>query len=184
MLKPKGSQSSGGTYIHQTSRKKKFKQTSVCQKTDGNYFLGQGRSADGGIHAKMDDNNVTSVLRNTKKLHRAIQSKRRGMLTHGVVLLCDNARSHTAARTRALLEYLNWELFDCPYSHDLATSDYHLFTYLTNWLGSQRFNNNELMEGVKTCVSSQAADLLVTDRQELIPRYDKCLNSGGDDVEK
>jgi hypothetical protein len=30
--------------------------------------------------------------------------------------------------------------------------------YLENWLGSQRFNNNVLMEGVKTWLSSQEAD--------------------------
>jgi transposase len=67
------------------------------------------------------------------------------------MLLHDNARPHTAAHTWALLQHFNWELFDHPpYSNDLAPSDYHLFTYLKNWLWSQRFNNNEeLMEGVK-----------------------------------
>jgi hypothetical protein len=51
-----------------------------------------------------------------------------------------------------VLEHFNWELFDhSSYSLDLAPSDYHLFTYLKNWLLSQRFNNNEeLMEGLKT----------------------------------
>jgi histone-lysine N-methyltransferase SETMAR len=48
------------------------------------------------------------------------------MLTPGVVLLHDNAGLHTAAHTGALLEHLNWELFDQPpYSPDLAESDYH-----------------------------------------------------------
>jgi transposase len=52
------------------------------------------------------------------------------MLLHG------NARSHTAARTRAQLEHFNWELFDQPpYSRDLAPNNYHLFTYLKKWLG-------------------------------------------------
>jgi hypothetical protein len=50
------------------------------------------------------------------------------MLTYGVVLLHDKARPHTAARTRALLEHFNWELFDHPsYTFDLAPSAYHLF---------------------------------------------------------
>jgi histone-lysine N-methyltransferase SETMAR len=108
-------------------------------------------SVDGGIHATMDHNNVSSVFRNTKILRRAIQNKRHGMLTYGV-LLHDNARPHTAARTRALLEHFSWELFDHPpYSPDLASSDYHLFTYPKNRFGSQRFNNNEeLMVGIKT----------------------------------
>jgi hypothetical protein len=49
-------------------------------------------------------------VRNTKKLHRAIQNKRYGMLTYGVMLLQDNACLHAAAYTRALLEHLNWEV--------------------------------------------------------------------------
>jgi histone-lysine N-methyltransferase SETMAR len=91
-------------------------------------------------------NNVEVYCETLKKLRGAIQNKRRGMLTSCVMLLRDNARPHTstAARTRALLEHFNWELFDhIPYSPDLAPSDYHLFTrtYLKNWLGSQLFNN-------------------------------------------
>jgi transposase len=89
------------------------------------------------------------------------------------VLLHDNARlhTHTAAHTRALLEHFSWELFDHPlYNPDLAPSDYHLFTYLKSWLGSQCFNNNEeLMEGVKIWLSSQAADFFDTVVQNIFP---------------
>jgi hypothetical protein len=81
----------------------------------------------------------------------AIQKKIRGMLISGV-MLHDNERSHTAVRTGTLLDHSNWGcLTTPPYSPALAPSDYHLLTYLKNWLRSQRFNNNEeLMEGVKT----------------------------------
>jgi hypothetical protein len=73
------------------------------------------------------------------------------MLTSGVVLLHYNARPHTAAYTRTLLEHFNWELFDHhPYSPDLALSGYRLFAYLKNWFRLQSFNNNELMAGVET----------------------------------
>jgi hypothetical protein len=54
-------------------------------------------------------------------------------------------------------------------------------------LGSQSFKNNEeLMESVKTRENPQAADFSDTGirAQKLIPRYDKCLNSGSDYVEK
>jgi polysaccharide deacetylase 2 family uncharacterized protein YibQ len=45
-----------------------------------------------------------------------------------------------------------------------------MFTYLKNWLGSQLFNNDEkLMEGVKTWLSSQAADFFDTGTQKHIP---------------
>jgi hypothetical protein len=91
---------------------------------------------------------------------------------------------NTAVLTRAMLEHLNWELFDHPpYSPDLAPNGYHLFICLKNWVGSQRFKNNEkLMEDVKTWLSSQAADFFDTGNQKLIPRY-KCLNSSDDYVE-
>jgi hypothetical protein len=40
-----------------------------------------------------------AIAKHYKKLHRAIQKKRRGMLTYGVVFLNDNAHPHTAACT-------------------------------------------------------------------------------------
>jgi transposase len=93
------------------------------------------------------------------------------MLTCGELFLHDNALPHTAAHTLELLEHFNWELFDHPpYSPNLAPSVYHLFTYLENWLGSQSFNNNEeLMEGVKTWLSSQAANFFDASLKNLFP---------------
>jgi hypothetical protein len=91
------------------------------------------------------------------------------MLTYGVVNLHDNAHLHIAACTRALLNH--FELFyHPPYNPDLAASDYHLFTYLKNWLRSQRFNNYvELMESFKTWLSSQAADFFDPGIEDLFP---------------
>jgi hypothetical protein len=93
-----------------------------------------------------------------------------------------------AARTRTWLEQSNWELFDHPpYSPDLAPSDYHLrvFMHMKNWLRSQRFNNNEeLKADVETWLSSLAAGFFEQGILQLVPRYDKCLNSGSDYIEK
>jgi hypothetical protein len=47
--------------------KKKVQTNTVCQKADGSCFLGQEMSADGGIHATRNHNNVRSVFQNTKK---------------------------------------------------------------------------------------------------------------------
>jgi hypothetical protein len=110
------------------------------------------------------------------------------MLTSGVVLLHDNLHPHTTSCIQAPLDHFNWVLFGHPsYSPDHAPSDYHLFThtYLKNWLRSQCFNNNEeLMEGVKIWRSSQAIDFFDRGIQKRILRYDKCLNSHSDYVEK
>jgi hypothetical protein len=170
-------QSKHRMHTHSPNKPKKFKQTLSARKLmDCNGFLGQKRNADGGIHARRDHNNVTSVFRNTQKKKKncvgpAIQIKSRGMLISGVVFLHDNASPHTAARTRALLEHFNWELLDhTPYGSDLTPSDYHLLIYLNNWLRSQRFNNNKgMMEGGKPWLSSQAADFFDTSIQKLIP---------------
>lgn len=63
-----------------------------------------------------------------RRLRRAIQNKRRGKLTAGVVLIHDNARPHTAGATQRLLEQFGWDIFDHPpYSPDLAPCDFHLF---------------------------------------------------------
>jgi hypothetical protein len=81
------------------------------------------------------------------------------MLTSSVILLHDYVCQHTAAHAWALLGHFNWELFLPlpPYIPDVMPSDCHLFTYLNSWLWSQHFNNNEeLMEGVETWLSSQA----------------------------
>jgi hypothetical protein len=60
-------QSKQWMHTHSPKKPKKFKQTSARKVIDGNCFLGQERSADGGIHATRDHNNITSVLRNTKR---------------------------------------------------------------------------------------------------------------------
>jgi hypothetical protein len=89
-----------------------------------------------------------------------------------LMLLHDNAHPYTAACTLALLEHFSWELSDHPpYSPELALSDCLLFThtYLKNWLGSQLFKNNELMEDVKTWLSLEAEDFFDTGMQNLFP---------------
>jgi hypothetical protein len=109
-----------------------------------------------------------------------------GMLTDGVVLLQDNARPHTAARTNALIKLFNWEIFDHPsYSPYLVPSDYYLFTKMKFWLGTQRFHANEgLMDGVNNWLHNLAVPFFDEGLQKLVLRYDKCLNVDGNCVEK
>ncbi|XP_067143098.1 protein GVQW3-like [Centruroides vittatus] len=64
---------------------------------------------------------------------------------------------HETKRLDSALSFLT--RYDHPHSPDLALSDFHLFRYLKEFLGGQRFNDDE---EVKTAVvdwaSSQAAD--------------------------
>jgi hypothetical protein len=106
-------------HIYTTQTEKNLKRRYLPESW-GNCFLEQEMSGDGGIHATRDHINVRSVLRNIKK--NCVRPFRlKGV--ECVVLLHDDARPHasTAARTGALLEHFNWELFDhTPYSPDLA----------------------------------------------------------------
>jgi hypothetical protein len=94
------------------------------------------------------------------------------MLIYGVVLLHDNVCPHGAACTWAILEHLNWELFDhLPYNPEITPSIYHLFTYPKNWLGSQCVSNKEkLMEGVKMWLTG-ASVLAVTSLRSGLSMY-------------
>ncbi|GBL89351.1 hypothetical protein AVEN_225873-1 [Araneus ventricosus] len=95
--------------------------------------------------------NAVAYCQTLRKLRRAIQNKRRGMLTEGILLLLDNARPHTAAQTRALFDSFGWKALDHPHRPDLALSDFHLFRHLKHHLGGNHYNDDE---DVKTAVTS------------------------------
>lgn len=71
--------------------------------------------------------NSTFYCETSKCLRRAIQNKRRGMLTAGVVLIHGNARPHSGAATPQMLQQYQGGIFDYPpYSPDLAPNDFSL----------------------------------------------------------
>ncbi|KAJ4429714.1 hypothetical protein ANN_21918 [Periplaneta americana] len=128
--------------------------------------------------------NADRYYETLRKLRRAILNKRRGMLTAGVVLLHDSARSHTARLTAPVLTEFGWELFDHPpYSPDLAPSDFHVFLHLKKFLFSgERFGNDEeLKTSVTRWFHSQVAEFYDRGIQKLIPRYDKDDDDDNDD---
>ncbi|GFU72922.1 mariner Mos1 transposase [Trichonephila clavipes] len=123
--------------------------------------------------------------RTLKKLKRTIQNKRRGLLSSGVVLLHDHARPHTAVRTREVLRKFKWDVFQhLSYSPYLAQSDYHLFTAMKKWLRGKHFADDEELNDVTHWFKSQAGAFYAEGIGKLVQCYDKCLNNGGDYVEK
>ncbi|PNF38144.1 hypothetical protein B7P43_G14600 [Cryptotermes secundus] len=90
---------------------------------------------------------VTAGVNILRKLHKAIQQKRPGFLTKGVLLLHDNARPHTANKTNETLQNFKWEVLEHPpYSHDLGPSYFHLFGPLKHHLSAGHFPNDEAVE--------------------------------------
>ncbi|KAL4143360.1 hypothetical protein QTP88_005698 [Uroleucon formosanum] len=130
--------------------------------------------------------NANSYCETLKKLRSAIKNNRRGMLSRGIVFIHDNARPRTANVTKQLLTDFAWEQFNHPpYSPDLAPSDFHFFLHMKSFMGGQNFNeDDEVKKAISAWLQSQASSFYDEGIQKLVPRYDKCLNNGGNYVEK
>jgi hypothetical protein len=99
MLKPKNSQRSGCIHIF-TRQTEQFKQTLFARKLMRT--VSWDRKGVPMVEFLQQETTTMSKVycKTLKKLCRAIQNKRHGMLTSGVVLLHDTARPHTAAHSR------------------------------------------------------------------------------------
>ncbi|KAJ4433849.1 hypothetical protein ANN_16161 [Periplaneta americana] len=142
------------------------------------------------LKTKVNDRILQDRRTSLDELHIAFPDISRSLLGEivsqhlGYHKIC--ARRHTAASTRELLDQFGWEIFDySPYSPDLAPSDFHLFTKLKDFLGGMRFGSDEeLKKTVNTWLNELAAEEYNMGILKLVNRYDKCLNVGGDYVEK
>ena len=112
-------------------------------------------------------------------------SAQNGSLTQGVLLLHDNARSHTAHITINTIQQLNWEVLVHPaYSPDLAPSDFHLFGPLKNALRGRRFaSDDEVKEAVHDWLRSQPQTFFSNGIKKFTDRWAKCIEKG-DYIEK
>lgn len=132
---------------------------------------------------------VTSVtyselLKN--RLQPAIRTKRRGLLSTGILLQHDNARPHTARSTVATIQDLKFEcLPHPPYSPDLAPSDYHVFGPLKGALGGKKFqSNDEVIQAVHEWLCRRPKEFFSSGIQALPKRWRMCIERNGAYVEK
>ena len=119
-----------------------------------------------------------------KQLRRAIKKKARNAKCHHS-FASRYARPHSAAQTQDLITSFKWEQMDHPpYSPDLAPSHYHLFLHLKKFLGGKQFDDDDdLKDAVQKWLTRQAATFYEEDIHKPVPRYDKCLSNGGENVE-
>ncbi|KAJ4447515.1 hypothetical protein ANN_09522 [Periplaneta americana] len=90
---------------------------------------------------------------------------------------------HTLVRQAA--DFYNTELQKLIPHPDLAPSDFHLFLHLKKFLGGQCFDgDDEVKTAVWEWFASQAGEFYNEGIKRLVPQLDKCLNNGGDYVEK
>jgi len=118
-----------------------------------------------------------------KKMRCAIQNKRRGMLSATILLFHDNARPHSAARTQDLITSFKWEQMDHPPLQPCFGAKWFSPLSTPKEVPGQRFDD-DLKNAVQKWLKSQAAAFYEEGIQQLVPRYQKCLNNGGEYVEK
>jgi histone-lysine N-methyltransferase SETMAR len=97
-----------------------------------------------------------------------------------------DACPRTATAIQNLIMTFGWEQFDHPpFSPDLASSDFHLFLHLKSFLAGRGFHDdNEVKEAVSTCFASHAASFYDEGIQNLVQRFEKCINNGRNYVDK
>jgi len=119
-------------------------------------------------------------------LHPAIKSKRRGLLSTGVLLQRDNARPHTAHSSVATIQDLSFEcLPHPPYLPDLAPSYFHVFGQLKEAMGGKSFRSDkEVQQAEHEWLHSQPKDFFSRGIHALAKRWNTCMERNGDYIEK
>ncbi len=85
---------------------------------------------------------------------------------------------------KGLIGSFGWEqLYNPFFNLDFAASGFHLFQHLRAFFGGQWFYY-EVKIAVMDWASLPAADIFDIGIQNLLERYDKCLNKIGNYVEK
>ncbi|CAF4888914.1 unnamed protein product [Pieris macdunnoughi] len=130
--------------------------------------------------------NADRYCETLRKLRRAIQNKRRVMLTKGVRLHHDNARPHVANKTTSIITEFGWDVLDHPpYSPDVAPSDFHMFPSLKKHLGGMKFaNDEEVHEAVISLLREAAGSWFEEGIQKFVVRMKKLIEVNGDYIEK
>lgn len=121
-----------------------------------------------------------------RQLREAIKEKRRGKLAKGVLLLHDNAPVHSAHIATSAVNECGFKTINHPpYSPDLAPSDYFLFPNLKKDLRGKRFNDDEeLKAAVMEHFDSKEEKYFYEGLKKLIDRSSKCIDIGGEYIEK
>ena len=130
--------------------------------------------------------NANRYIVTLKRLKHALRRKCSGLQDDQILLQHDNARPHAALRTQEAIHKLGWTVLPHPsYSPDLAPSDYHLFGKLKeSLLGNHYASVDEVKRGVRTWIRQTPAAFFEKGIMDLVPRWQKCIASDGDYVEK
>ena len=98
---------------------------------------------------------------------------------HKVILLHDNAPSHTAKPVKEPIEAFSWEILShAAYSPDLAPSDYYLFASMGHALSDQHFTSYEnVRKWLDDWFASKERQFFWLGIHQLPDRWGKCIAS-------
>ena len=100
---------------------------------------------------------------------------------HKVILLRDNAPSHTAKPVKETIEAFSWEIVShAAYSPDLAPSDYYLFASMGHAFSDQHFASYEnVQKWLDDWFASKERQFFWRGIHQLPDRWEKCMASDG-----
>ena len=138
------------------------------------------------IHTDFVDNGVKINSAYYSQLVATTRHKRRKQRKTPLWFLQDNAPVHTAGVSRATIEAAGLTLVDHPpYSPDLAPTDFWLFRHLKKHLRAKTFqSNDDLRVTVETFFDDSPQDFFKRAFDELVARWQKCVERNGTYVEK
>ncbi|XP_071102349.1 histone-lysine N-methyltransferase SETMAR-like [Haliotis cracherodii] len=138
-------------------------------------YLPHGTTVNGEYYAKL-----------LNQVRQSIKVKRRGNIRRGILLHQDNAPVHTSRVAMTAVQDCGYDLLPHPpYSPDLAPSDFHLFPRLKKHLRGRRFeDDDELTAAVEGWLGDQNVDFYRSGITDWQTRWNKCVELGGDYVEK
>ncbi|KAJ4436308.1 hypothetical protein ANN_18939 [Periplaneta americana] len=109
------------------------------------------------------------------QLRPALRRKRRHLVVQNPIILHDNARSHTTAAVKDFLHRWQWEILEHPpYSLDMSSCDYDLFTKVKEPLRGTQYNTrDELIRAIGRDEDMQSlASLMSVNNNDIAPLDD------------
>ena len=116
-----------------------------------------------------------------EELAPAIRTKRPELRSHQVIFQHDNARPHSAKKTREAIDRLGREtLPHPPYSPDLAPCDYYLFWRMKDYIRGKNFKTRSaLASSVSQFVRSLTSEECTAGLYQLPYKWRKCIEASG-----
>ena len=99
------------------------------------------------------------------------------------MLIHDNARPHSANLAKNTTQELGWEVIPHPpYSPDVASSDFNLFSSLSNNLQGTSFPGENVLRTWLEDFYSKPRDFYTRGIEKFLQRWQTVVNSEGDDL--